>query len=336
LTPAGNFHKILTMKVFITGATGFIGSHLIDYYLSNYKNIEIFALVRNINNLKWLKSLKINFLEGNLFSIPPLPSDLNYIIHLAGLTLSSHMANYYTVNQQGTASLFQSISSQKISPQKIVVLSSLAAAGPSLDCQPIKENSSPQPITPYGMSKLKGEFEALKYREMLPLVILRAAGVFGPRDRDFLAYFKFIKKGILPSLSEQRQLSLCYVKDLVRAIDLSCQKNLESGEIINVADPQPYHWDEFGRAAGEALGKKLIKIKIPLPILTLTASFLEIIAHLRGQPSLLNRYRIRDMKVKCWIADVTKAWSLLSFKPSYALKEAIQETIAWYLNHNWL
>ncbi len=333
---AGNFHKILTMKVFITGATGFIGSHLIDYYLLNHKDIEIFALVRNINNLKWLKSFDINFLEGNLFSIPLLPSNLDYIIHLAGLTLSSHMANYYTVNQQGTASLFQSISSQKISPQKIVVLSSLAAAGPSLACQPIKENSPPRPITPYGESKLKGEYEALKYKDSLPIVILRAAGVFGPRDTDFLAYFKLIKKGILPSLSQNRLLSLCYVKDLVRAIDLSCHKNLESGEIINVADPQPYHWDEFGKAAGEAMGKKLIKLKIPLSLLSMTAGILEAIGHLRHKPSLLNRHRIRDMKAECWIADLNKACSRLSFNPRYSLKEAIQETIDWYITHNWL
>lgn len=324
------------MKAFITGATGFIGSHLIDYYLSNDKNIEIFALVRNPNNLKWLTGLNINFLEGDLFSIPSLPSDLDYVLHLAGLTSSSNLADYYTVNQQGTASLFQSLYSQKICPKKIVFLSSLSAVGPSSDCKPVKENSLPHPITPYGNSKLKAEQEAIKFKDIFPIVILRAAAIFGPRDKDFLSYFRFIKKGLLPTIFQARLLSLCYVKDLVRAIDLSSQKELRSGEIINIADSQAYSWDELGKAAGEAMGKKLKKVKIPISSFYIIAIIYEIISNLTKKRSLLNQYKIKEMKERCWIADVQKAKEKLSFQPYYSLKKAAQETIDWYIKHKWL
>ena len=242
------------MKAFITGSTGFVGSHLIDYLLAK-KDVEIFALVRDQNNLKWLKGYDINVVEGNLFNIPDLPSDIDIVFHIAGLTLSSNLADYYTVNQLGTASLFQALISQYLQPKKVLCLSSLAASGPSQDGQPVKELSPAHPITPYGLSKLKGEGEALNYKDDFPLVILRATALFGPRDRDFLAYFKFIKRGILPGLrSRERHLSLCYIKDLVRAMDLAAHKDLQSGEIINIADPQPYSWDEFGEASGEGAG----------------------------------------------------------------------------------
>jgi len=325
------------MKAFITGGTGFIGSHLIDYYLANQKELEIFALVRDLNNLKWLSGRNIHFLEGNLFSIPSLPSEIDYVFHLAGLTLASDLAAYYTVNQQGTASLFQGLHRQKIVPRKIICLSSFAAAGPSQDCEPVKESSTPQPITPYGTSKLMGEAEALKFKDVYPIAILRATAVFGPRDRDFLSYFKFMKKGILPALCfQKRLLSLCYVKDLVRAIDLSTQAELASGEIINIADSKPHSWDDLGQAAGEAMGKSLRILRIPLVSLSIFAMISEFIGLLTKKPSLLNRYRIREMKERCWIADIKKAEEKLSFRPEYSLKEAVQETIDWYLQHDWL
>lgn len=325
------------MKAFITGGTGFIGSHLIDYYMANQKELEIFALVRDLGNLKWLSGRNVHLLEGNLFSLPSLPSDIDYVFHLAGLTLSSDLAAYYTVNQQGTASLFQGLQAQKISPRKIICLSSLAAAGPSLNCEPTKESVPPHPITPYGESKLKGEAEALKFKDIYPIVILRAVAIFGPRDRDFLRYFKFIKKGILPTLyRKNRLLSLCYVKDLCRAINLSIQNELESGEILNIADPNPYSWDDLGQAAGEAIGKSLRKLRVPLVSLSVYGRISELLGLFTKKPSLVNRYTVREMKERCWIADVKEAEKKLSFCPGYTLKDAVQETVEWYLQHDWL
>ncbi len=331
----GNFHTILPMKAFITGGTGFIGSHLIEFLLD--KGVEIYALIRDIDNLKWLKGLNINLLEGDLFSIPPIPADIDYIFHIAGFTKASKSADYYTVNQQGTASLFQSLESQQILPKKVIYLSSIAAAGPSLEKKPVKEDDPPHPTTPYGQSKLMGEREALNFKDVYPVVIVRVCAVFGPRDRDFLHYLNIIKKGILPSLSSQQKLlSLCYIKDLIQALDLCSQKELESGEIINVADPRPYSWDEFGEAAGKAMGKALKRVRIPHFVLYLGALISEIGGKVSRKPSIFDRDKYREMKEAAWIADVRKATEKLSFSPQYSLQEAIQETIEWYLNNNWL
>ena len=182
-----------------------------------------------------------------------------------------------------------------------------------------------------------GEEEALKHKNQFSVVILRAGAIFGPRDRDFLNYFAFIKKGILPSLrSSQRLFSLCYVKDLVRALYLSTQKELNSGEIINIADSQPYLWDEIGEAAGRALGKKLKKISLPLPAFYIAAFISELTGVLTKNPSIFTRQKVKDAKQAGWVADVRKAEKELSFQTQYDLQEAIKETIQWYLEEGWL
>ncbi len=323
------------MKALLTGGTGFIGSHLAEFLLD--EGAEIYALVRDPHNLKWLKGLSIHLLKGDLLSIPSLPSDIDFVFHIAGLTNSSDVADYYTVNQQGTASLFNSLHDQKIHPKKIIYLSSLAAVGPSFDEKPVQESDVPHPITPYGKSKLMGEIEALKFREVYPIVILRAPAVIGPRDKDFLNYFKWIKKGALPAIgSKQRYMSVCYVKDLIRAHYLCSQKEIENGEIFNIGDPNPCSYDEFGELAGQAMGKKLKKVKIPIPIGFFVALIADIAGRISKKPSILNLDKFKQMKQRSWIADMGKAREKLSFQPQYSLQEAIQETLDWYFKHNWL
>lgn len=329
-------HTIYKMKIFITGGTGFIGSHLIDHFL-DYMDTEIYALVRDRNNLKWLTGLNIIPLEGDLLNIPSLPSDIDYVFHIAGSIKANKMADYYTVNLQGTASIFQSLISQQISPKKVVYLSSLAASGPSEGGKPVLEDDEPRPVSPYGKSKLDGEIEALKFKERIPIVIPRVGAVYGPRDRSFVPYFKTIKKGILASIGSSRQMiSLIYIKDLVRALELCIQKETESGDIFNIADPQAYCSDEMGFVAAKILDVKLKKIKFPIPLAYAAAFVSEIIGKINKNPGVFNRQRFHELKQETWLADSTKAREVLTFSPRYSLQKGVEETINWYLEHGWL
>lgn len=323
------------MKALVTGGTGFIGSHLIEFLLK--KNVEVFALVRDLTNLKWIKGLDIHLLKGDLFSVPSLPKDIHYVFHAAGLTKATKKVDYYTVNHQGTASFFEALRSQNVSPQRIIHLSTLAAVGPSPGGKPVPETAPPQPITPYGESKLLAENEAQKFKKIFPVVILRIAAIFGPRDIDFLQYFKWIKRGVLPSLaSRPRRVSLCYVKDLSEALFLCSQKDLGSGEIFNIADPTAYEWDEVGKAAGQAMEKEPRKVKVPLPFLYLAALLSGIGSQIKRSPNIFDLNKFKDMKQTGWIADTKKAQEKLLFRNRYTLQEAVKETIDWYLKNNWL
>ena len=324
------------MKVFITGGTGFIGSHLAEFLLENH-DVEVFALVRDMNNLKWLNDLNIHPLKGDLLNLPGLPRDLDYFFHIAGSIKAHKLADYYTVNQQGTASIFQSLQRQGIHPKRVVYLSSLAAAGPSPGCVPVAEDADPNPVSPYGESKLRGEEEALRFKDEFPLVIIRVGGVYGPKDRDFLKYFKMINRGILPSMGGgSRLLSLCYVSDLCRGITQAAQTDIKSGEVFNIAEAKSYSWNDIGRTAGKILGKKLLKLNIPLPLVFLTAVGADFLSLFTRKRSIINRHKYTEYCQDGWVADTTKAADLLDFHAEYSLEQGLCETLQWYQEHNWL
>jgi dihydroflavonol-4-reductase len=322
------------MKILITGATGFIGSHLVEALSDT--DAEIYALVRDPGRMMPAPTIRIRVLKGDLHGVPELPAGLDIVYHLAGLTKALKSKDYYTVNAKGTASLFDALEAQGQHP-KVVVLSSLAAGGPSEKGGRRKESDSPEPVTPYGRSKLGGEEEALARRDRFPVVLLRVAAVYGPRDRDFLNLFRYVEKGILPSLGSIKQyFSLCYVKDVVRALLLAGEKSLKSGEIFNIAEPEPRTLDEMGRAASAIMGLKPKRIVIPLGLAYAGALASEFLSTMSRKPSPINRDKYRDYRQAGWAADVAKATARLGFRADTGLEQGLKETIGWYRENGWL
>jgi nucleoside-diphosphate-sugar epimerase len=322
------------MKALVTGGTGFIGSHLVEFLSA--RDVEVFALVRDPNNLKFLSGLNVRLLHGDLHSIPALPPDLDYVFNLAGMTKAVKSADYYTVNQQGTASFFEALRRQGISA-KLIHLSSLAACGPSADGHGRREDDPPAPVSHYGKSKLLGEGEALARQDDFPVVIIRVGAVFGPKDADFLRYFKPIMRGFLLSFGFKPQLmSVCYVQDLVRALDTAARKPMASGEILNIGNPIPCSFDDIGRMAGKVLGKEPRRIVIPLSVVFLAALAADVATAFTGRPSITTLKKFPELKQRGWTADVQKARDKIGFETRYSLEEGLRETLGWYQANGWL
>jgi dihydroflavonol-4-reductase len=336
LTVRHDCHKMtnLIMKALVTGGTGFIGSHLVEHLST--QNAEVYALVRDRRRLRFLDKRAAKLIEGDLFNVPALPSDLNCVFHCAGLTKTHKSADYYTVNHRGTASFFTAIEQQGHRP-RLVYLSSFSACGPSLGNRPRCESDSPAPVTSYGKSKLLGEQETLRRKRVFQTTVVRVGAVYGPRDRDFLNLFRLVRFGVLPTVGlKERRLTICYIKDLVRALALVAQSDFESGEIFNIGDPIPATMEGIGRAAGRAIGRRPKPIPIPLPLAFAVVTTFELVRFLSKQPNIINRDKYREYCQPGWVADVSKAREKLMFTTRYSLDEGIRETGDWYRANGWL
>jgi dihydroflavonol-4-reductase len=324
------------MKVLVTGGTGFLGSHLIDRLLEDPET-EVHALIRNPAKAPWPEGAGgVRFIPGDLHALPPLPAGLSVVYHVAGLTKALKSSEYYTVNQAGTASLFQALARSGESP-RVVHISSVAAGGPSSPGRPVREDDPPRPVSPYGLSKLRGEEEALKYKDRLPLVILRVGAVYGPRDEDFLEYFRWLRRGIRPRFGRGKQsLSLCYAADAVRAILLAARSAVRSGEVFNIADPEPRTWDEIGEIAARILGRKTVRVRVPSWLAFLACAASGAVGRLRGRATALNLSKYMDMRPDGWVADSRKAEDVLGFKTRFTLEDGLKETLDWYVRRGLL
>jgi dihydroflavonol-4-reductase len=316
------------MKALITGGTGFIGSHLAEALLAS--GVEVWALVRDPGNIKFLSGLDVRLAAGDLASVPALPSGLDWVFHLAGLTKALKKENYYNVNQKGTASLFESLAAQGQNP-RIIHVSSLAAAGPSDKPAGRTEQEEPAPVSPYGLSKLAGEAEALARKDRFPLVIIRVGAVFGPRDQDFLKFFRTVSKGLLPAFGRRPQpMCVCYVRDLVEALLRAARADLPSGTIFNIGNAAPSNFLEIGKISSRLLDRRVRRLVVPLPVVGAIARVSDLWSHFSGKATPVNRHKYRELRQPGWTADVSKARSLLGFEARTPLEEALRETLDWY------
>jgi len=324
------------MRVLVTGGTGFLGSHLVERLLEE-PGVEVFALVRDPSRPRWLGGLsRVHFIVGDLQSVPALPDGLSAVYHLAGSTKTLKSGMYYTVNRDGTANLLRALEGRSDRP-RFVHMSSLAAVGPSAPDRGAREDDPPRPVSHYGESKLQAEREALKSRDRASVVILRPGAVYGPRDEDFLRYFRWIKRGARPLLGRCKTLSLVHVRDVVRATLMAGSAEVASGEIFHIAEPVPRRWEDIGRAAARILGKRPVGIRVPYWAAYLAACASEGAGRLLGlDKNLLNRDKVKMISPDGWVADVDKARRGLGFETEVPFEKGLEETIAWYVREGWL
>jgi dihydroflavonol-4-reductase len=326
------------LKVLVTGGTGFIGSHLVESLLQ--KGIQVRCLLRKESDLKWLRSLSIEVVYGDCrdeISLKEAVKAVDQVFHLAGVTKAIKEKTYFEVNAFGTENLIHSCLENNPDLQKFIYLSSQAASGPSGNGSKKRESDQCEPVSPYGQSKRTGEELALAHAHELPLLILRPSAVYGPRDKDVYALFKCLSKKIKPCLAGWDQhLSLCYVQDVVRAILLAAEAQTKSGEIFFLSDGHDYRMEEIGDTFAKAMGITAFRIRIPKPMIFGIASFSEYFSKFSKKPPLINKSKVKEMVQKDWVCDITKAKTILGFKPQVRLLEGARFTFEWYKKENWL
>lgn len=332
------------MRAFVTGGTGFIGSHLVELLVNC--GYQVTCTVRQTSNPRWLKPLlagkhsPIQLVTADLSdpnaSIPSLRG-VDLVFHLAGLTKAFNADEYNRANAEATRRLIEASVAENGGKARFLYCSSLAACGPSQDGKPLSEDVQPHPLTDYGKSKLKGEIIAREYVNRLPVTIIRPPAVYGPRDTGIFLFFRCVKNGILPLIGNpRRQLSLVYVKDLVRGIHAAAVSERAVGETYFLTDGAVHSWWEVAQTIAQNLKKRPFKLRVPVFLLDIVAIFTEAIAELTGEPTTLNRQKMIDLKQQYWICDDAKAVKHIDYCVAYPLEKGIEEAARWYLDNGWL
>ena len=326
------------MKAFITGATGFVGSHLVDKLLE--KNWEVYCLIRKTSSLKWIEGKKVNYIEGDLFADEVLKnviSKVDYVFHIAGVVKAKNKEGFEKGNYLATKNLIEI--TYKVNPniKKFIHVSSQAVCGPTPDDKPIDETYIPKPITTYGFTKKQAEDIVLEYKDKMNVTVVRPPAVFGPRDTEVLIYFKTLNKGLNSIIGlSKKYVSLIYVEDLINGIVLAAESNLKSGEIFFICSDKAYEWNEIGELTSRLLNRKTFKIKIPHFVVYTVGGFAQFFAQFSKNAATLNIEKCKDITRKRWVCSNDKSKKLLGFEEKYSLEESFNKTIEWYKKMNWL
>jgi UDP-glucose 4-epimerase len=325
-------------RVLITGASGFVGYHLIEEAL--HRGLEVYAAVRSSSKVDHLRTLPVKFTQPDFSNIKSLRADLeanqyDYIIHAAGVTKALHRKEYDLVNAEYTRNLGQAICETQLPLRKFVFISSLAAVGPSPNGHPITEHDPAKPVTPYGKSKLLAELY-LSTLYALPVIILRPTAVYGPRDQDLFIVLKAISRGIEPYIGHKaQQLSFIYVKDLATAT-LDALESPVTRKAYNVSDGVPYNRYALADISKAILHKQTLRLHLPGVLVRTMAFIQETVGRMRGRMPALNLDKIPELTAANWSCSIDHIKQDLGFTPRYTFESGLAETIQWYKDNQWL
>ena len=331
------------MKILITGASGFIGSFIVEEALR--QGFDTWAAVRKSSSRAYLQDERINFIELNLSSKEQLVSQLrdqafDYVVHAAGVTKCLNKADFRRINTEGTKNLVDALLEVGMPLKRFVFISSLSIFGAIKEQQPydeIRETDTPQPNTAYGKSKLEAEQYLATLGARLPYIILRPTGVYGPREKDYFIMAKSIQQHSDFAVGYKRQdITFVYVQDVVQAVFLALTRG-ENGRKFFLSDGQVYQSTTFSDLIHEELGRPWwIRITAPVWVLRVITFFGEYVGRLTGKVTALNNDKFNILKQRNWRCDIQPAIDELGFQPHYDLKQGVKETIKWYKDNKWL
>jgi nucleoside-diphosphate-sugar epimerase len=324
-------------KVLITGASGFVGYHLIAEAIN--AGLQVFAAVRPSSDVSHLQEFNVTFTNLQYDSVDALKANIvtnkyDYIIHASGTTKAKNKAEYNLINAEYSRNLAIAASETKI--EKFVFVSSLAALGPSHDLNTIiEDDSAPKPVTSYGESKLLAE-QYLCSIENLPLLIFRPTAVYGPREKDIFILFKSINMGLEPYIGKfNQQFSFIYVKDLVAILISSLHSEL-ANKTYNVSDGSKYNRYALADYSKKVLNKKTLKFHLPIAGVNAVASLLDRFYAKSSKTPALNKEKMSELTAINWDCNIDRLKKDLAFEPQFNLERGLTETLLWYRKNKWL
>lgn len=319
----------------VTGASGFVGSHIVDELL--LRGARVRAVVRRSSSRRWLEGKPVELTDASLDDDVALARALegaDWVVHVAGLIRARNPAEFHQANVVGTERLLRAADGRPL--RRFLLISSQAAAGPSLTGLAVTEEQRPHPVSAYGESKLRGEQLVLMAADRLPVTVIRPPAVYGPRDTAILKAFQAGKRHIEPVLRRRGRFSIVHVSDLAAAAYAALVHEAALGQVFFACEPDTTDYAELGTAIREALRTWTVRVAVPQWALMGIATAAEGWARLAGQAPLLSREKLREIAAGDWICSSRKIRERLGWTPRTGLMEGIQATADWYRQAGWL
>ncbi len=286
------------MKVLVTGATGFLGSHLAELLVE--EGHEVRALVRRTSKTELLDRLGAEKVTASLETGEGLAEavrGVDAVVHGAGVVKARSAEEFHRINAGGTENLLAAVRRDNPGIRRFVHVSSLAAHGFPEGPTPRAIDEEPRPVTHYGRSKLAGEQAVLAAKDDLPVSVIRPPAIYGPRDTEMFAFFQMVARRLVPFLGDrQNRLSLIYAPDCARALLDMLEKDHPSGSVYFVDDGCFYTQEEFAQIVAEVLGVRTMSFQVPIGVVSVAAVGSELWGKLRGQAMMLTRDKVNELE----------------------------------------
>lgn len=327
------------MKAFVTGATGFIGSHVAD--ILSEKGMDVRCAVRKTSNLRWVDGKGYDLVETDFNdpdSVKKAVAGCDYVFHVGGQTYGRDLDDFLRGNRDVTLRMLEA-AAENPNLKRFLHVSSQTVAGPaeSLD-KPIDETMPCKPITAYGKSKLAGEAEVAKFADKFPSTIVRLPAIFGPRDTAIFDFFKTVNKGLGALIGmNKKYLSLLHSSDAARGCVEAALSDNTVGETYFVSSEKFYSWDFLVDEIKNALGGKFVlKLRTPEFVVLGAARISEFFGKFSSKPPVFNYEKGLDFIQDYWICSTEKAMRDFGYRQKTPIEEGLRDAIDWYKKNGWL
>lgn len=328
-------------KVLITGANGFIGSHLTAACLK--AGFEVHAAIRSGSNLSLfqkmvaespdLQIITLDYFDRESVSRHIAEEGYEYIIHNAGITKAKDESTYNKVNAEMTLALAKATLDSGVKVKRFIYLSSLAALGP---LRHDGSGSRPHPLTAYGKSKLLAE-RYLQNLRGLPVTLIRPTAVYGPGEKDLLIVLRLLSQGFDLNIgSTPQKLTFVHVSDLVNSILLAMNEFHSPWMSFDISDGNDYNRYALSEAVKTATGKNAFRLHFPISLVRGLAWINESYASITGKYPALNEDKVHELAAENWHCNVAPAVKVLGYQPQHDLTSGVSQTIHWYQEQKWL
>jgi len=329
-------NKAYKKKVLVTGASGILGSHVCEAF--HEAGFQVHAYIRGSSSKQWLQhdwlTIHVAALDDRRYLAKILPQ-IDVVFHNAGVTSGTGEEECRKVNVDATVVLASE--SIKAGVKRFVYVSSRSATGPNGALFIKTENDADHPIDPYGRSKKKAEELLHELRDKIEIVSLRYALMYGPRDTHVLPIFKMLASPIHPVAGLRAIYTpLLYLKDAARAaVAVASAKpaSFESGAIYYVSDGVPYSMETFYDLILSALGRKSLRVRLPLWLVSLVAWFTFCVLNVNTG---LTPGAVKELRCGSRLVSPARFMQDFAWRSETPPYDAFAETVRWYKEQKWL